>query len=105
MWDSRQFSDTFSDGRSRTLVDPRGMLHGTDIRAKERRGSAMCPWCAGTVSPAGLFDIPFIRLVEEVAYVRRLYELFWKYHERSAKEEGFDWPSLCCIDAPYDKSY
>lgn len=47
--------------------------------------------------------MPFISHVSEVAYERRLYELFWRYCEESIEEEETDRLSLYCFEPPYDK--
>lgn len=65
----------------------------------------MRPWCAGTISPAGSFDMSFVRHDDEVAYICCLYGLFRKYRERSIEEEDSGWLSLCCFNAPYHKFY
>lgn len=63
----------------------------------------MCQWCAGTFSLAGPFDMFLARHANEVAYVRRFHALLKKYLEKSTEEEGLDWLSFCCFEAPYDK--
>lgn len=47
----------------------------------------MLQWCAGTVSVLGPYDMSFIRHGDEVAYVQRLYSLFWRFSEKSTKEK------------------
>lgn len=89
MSDVCRLSGMCSDGQSGAMVDRHGMRHDTDIGAWERRRSATRPWCARTVSPTGPFYMPFFRHVDEVAYIRRLYELFQMYRERSTEEESF----------------
>lgn len=81
------------------------MRHDMNTGACERSCSSMRQWCACTVSSAGPFDLPFVCHIDEAAYVSCLYALFRKYLEKSTEEEGFDWLSLCCIDAPYDRFY
>lgn len=72
------------------MADHRGMSHETDNGAWDHHWSSTCQKYAGTVSPAGPFEMPFIRHGNEVAYVRRLYALFQRYHERSTEEDGFE---------------
>lgn len=63
------------------------MRHDTEIGAWKRRWSWRRPRRASKISPAGLFDIPFVCHVFEFAYVRRLYELFQKYRKRSTERK------------------
>lgn len=65
----------------------------------------MHPWCARTVSVVGLFDMAFVLHVDKVGCVRRLYELFCKYHKRSTEEECREWMSLCGFNLLYNKFY
>lgn len=101
--DARRFAGMFLDGRSKMMVDRRGMRHDTDNGARGRRWSAMRQWYAGTFFLFGPSDMPFFRHGNEVANVRRLDALFWRYREKSAEVERFNWLSLCCFETPYDK--
>lgn len=68
--------EMFLDGRSKTMADRRAIRHATDICAQKRRWSSKCQYCVCTSSQAVPFDMPSIRQVHEVAYLRRLYNLF-----------------------------
>lgn len=67
----------FSDGRSKRVVDRRGMRHNTDNSALEQRWYSMRQWYVDTFTLAGLFDMRFTCHVDEVDYVRRLQALPW----------------------------
>lgn len=101
----RRFSSLFLDGRSRTMVVRRGMWHNTNIGARNPRWVSMCQWYANTFSSAEPFDRPLIRHVVEVANVRRLYTLFWRYREVSTEVKIFYWLSSRCYEPRYDKFY
>lgn len=90
MLHARRFLRMFSERRSSTMVDRRGMHHNLDIGAWERRWSALLSWCTGIISLAGLFDMLFVRYVDEVAYRFYLHELFRKHRKKSTDEEGID---------------
>lgn len=49
------------------------------------------------INPARSFDMLFIHRGVKVAYVRQLYELFWKHREMAFEEEVFDWLSISCF--------
>lgn len=70
--DALRLARMFPDGQSRAMVDRRGVWHNTNIGVWEQRWSLMRSWCAGTISPAGPFEMTFVHHVDEVSYVRRL---------------------------------
>lgn len=101
----RRFVGMFSDGRSRTLVDPCGMCHDTAAGAWEQSRFCICQWCVGIVSPTGLFDMMVICHSNKAVYLRRVYALFHNVCERSTEVQKFDWKRLCCFKPSYDKLY
>lgn len=102
---ARRFMGMFSNDRSETMTERRGMLHDTNIDACERRWSSFVQWCADTTIPAVSFEMPFIHHGDEVAHVCLLYTLSQRYHERLAEGEGLSWMVLCCCEPPYNKFY
>lgn len=87
------------------MIEGWGIQHDTDTGAREQRQATMRPWCAGNVSPAVPFDMPFGRHGDGIAYLRQPYALFRRYLEVLTGKEGLGWLLLCCFESPYYKLY
>lgn len=99
-----RFGGMFLDGRSRSRVDSWRSRHNTDIGAWERCWTTLGPWCAGTVSPYDLFNMPFVRHSDMVPYLRKLFTLLQRVLDVGIGD-GYDWLSVLSLEPPYDRFY